>query len=106
MRTVCARRANCLRNWRGRPSAIPSDVRLSFARRAIAFGVLDAAERALQPLTADVAPDTQSQLWFDLALRHRDAGAHAAHVRCLRHLAERHPQQPQAAKARFLLENV
>ena len=35
-------------------SAIPSDVLLSFARRAIAFGALDAAEQALKPLTADI----------------------------------------------------
>jgi membrane associated rhomboid family serine protease len=86
--------------------AIPSDLLLSFAQRAIALGALDAAEQALKPLAADFAPDSQSQLWFDLALRHRDVGAHAAHVRCLRSLAQRHPQQPQAAKARFLLENV
>ncbi len=87
-------------------STIASDVRLALAARAIACGALDDAERALQPLTADIAPDVQSQLWFDLALRHRDAGAQAAHVRCLRRIADRHPQQPQAAKARFLLDNA
>ncbi|KGQ19986.1 Integral membrane protein [Lysobacter dokdonensis DS-58] len=90
----------------GRTVAIPVETRLAFARRAIVHGALDEVERVLQSLEADVPDETQSQLWFDLALRHRDAGAQAAHVRCLRHLAQRHPQQPQAAKARFLLENA
>ena len=86
--------------------AVPADVRLTLAQRALAAGALDAAERALQPLGADHAPETQSQVWFELALRHRDVGAQVAHVRCLRHLVDRHPQQPQATKARFLLENA
>ncbi|MCC8363526.1 rhomboid family intramembrane serine protease [Lysobacter sp. A6] len=89
-----------------RNATVPPTVRLALARRCINFDLLDDAERALQDIPADVAPDVQSQLWFELALRHRDAGAQAAHVRCLRHLSERHPMQPQAVKARFLLENA
>jgi hypothetical protein len=89
-----------------RSIAVSPDVRIELARRFLRFGVLDGAERALQDLPATFVPDLQSQLWFDLALRHRDAGAQAAHVRCLRHISERHPQQPQAAKAKFLLDNA
>jgi membrane associated rhomboid family serine protease len=88
-----------------RKIAVPPDVRIELARRFLRFGVLDGAEHALHDLPATFVPDLQSQLWFDLALRHRDAGAQAAHVRCLRHLSERHPTEPQAVKARFLLEN-
>lgn len=89
-----------------RNTPMPPEIRLSLARRCIAFDLLDAAERALQDVPPDIAPDQASQLWFDLALRHRDAGTQAAHVRCLRHLADHHPRQPQAVKARFLLENA
>jgi membrane associated rhomboid family serine protease len=104
----CERRARArrvaVRNWRA-GDRDPGGCSLVVRGRAIAFGVLDAAERALKLLTADIAPETQSQRWFDLALRFRDAGGGRCAGALLRLLAERLPQQPQAVKARFLLEN-
>ncbi|BCT93385.1 hypothetical protein LYSHEL_24090 [Lysobacter helvus] len=86
--------------------ALPASLRLSLAQRFLAMQWPDAAEHALQGLPADEVVPEQSQRWFEVALRYRDAGAHDAHLRCLRLLAQRHPGQPQAAKARFLLEQA
>jgi hypothetical protein len=90
----------------GQAIAIPSRVRLALAQRFLALALPEAAEHALQGMPRDDAAPELPQRWFEVALRYRDAGAHDAHLRCLRLLAERHPEQPQAAKARFLLEQV
>lgn len=83
-------------------------------RRWLELGEVEAVEAVLDGIggTPD-ATDTgaadayggQAQLWFELALAYRDRLADEAHLRALRKLLARHPGQPQAAKARFLLEN-
>jgi membrane associated rhomboid family serine protease len=87
-------------------TALPADLRLQAAARWIGAGALDGAEIALLgvPQAHDAAE--QARLWFELALRQRDAGQMEAHARALRTLAERHPNAAQATKARFLLENA
>ena len=90
----------------GQAMAMPSSLRLALAQRFLARDLPEAAEHALQGVPQEDAAPEQSQRWFELALRYRDAGEHDAHLRCLRLLAQRHPGQPQAAKARFLLEQA
>jgi len=91
----------------GTDDALPLTERLGLARRWLAAGALDAVEAALAPLTGEAegeeADALVAQLWFQLALAHRECHQDDAHARTLRRLAERYPAQPQAAKARFLL---
>ena len=91
----------------GTDDALPLTERLGLARRWLAAGALDAVEAALAPLTGEAEGEEADalvvQLWFQLALAHRERHQDDAHARTLRRLAERYPAQPQAAKARFLL---
>ncbi len=87
--------------------AIDDSQHLALAQRWLGLGELDATQdllRAIEPNTA-WAPQF-AQLWFELALDYRDRHAPDAHASALRSLIARHPEQPQAAKARFLLENA
>ncbi|MFC3549748.1 rhomboid family intramembrane serine protease [Lysobacter cavernae] len=87
-------------------AALDETQRHALARRWIGIGALDPVQALL--IDGEVGASSsasQAQLWFELALGYRDRQASQAQARALRELIERHPQQPQAAKARFLLEN-
>lgn len=73
-------------------------------RRWLALGETGAVESLLDAV--DGQEPVQAQLWFELALCHRDRLARDAQLRVLHELLARHPAQPQAAKARFLLDNA
>jgi len=88
-------------------AAPPITTHLTLARCLLGLGQLDAVERVLML----VAPDSQAeaalaQLWFDLGLRRRERQDSDAFRRALGVVANRYPQQPQAQKARFLLDNA
>jgi hypothetical protein len=86
--------------------AIDTAQRQSLVRRWIGVGALDAVEALLdQPNTRRLPDETQAQWWFELSLGYRDRQAQPSQARVLRALIERYPQQPQAQKARFLLEH-
>ncbi|MGO4780539.1 rhomboid family intramembrane serine protease, partial [Lysobacter sp. 2RAB21] len=85
---------------------IDSAQRQSLTRRWIGLGALDAVEAMLdRPASRQWPQDTQAQLWFELSLGYRDRQARPQQARVLRALIERYPRQPQADKARFLLEH-
>jgi hypothetical protein len=78
--------------------------RQRLVRRAIDLHDLDLAERLLQTL----APESDAgwaDAWFQLALRRRSGGDAAGGTRALQTVIARFPREPQAGKARFLLEN-
>ncbi|MBT2748787.1 MULTISPECIES: rhomboid family intramembrane serine protease [unclassified Lysobacter] len=85
---------------------IDSAQRQSLARCWIGLGALDTVEAMLdRPVSRQWPEETQAQLWFELSLGYRDRQARPQQARVLRALVERHPRQPQADKARFLLEH-
>lgn len=86
--------------------AIDSALRVQLARGWLAQGALDAAEAALAPVSAAEDPVERAQLWFQLGLGYRDAGRPGDQRRALETLLDRYPAQPQAAKARFLLDDL
>jgi len=80
-------------------------IRTTLVSQWVALGHLREAE-ALLAREGDGGPrEMQAQLWLKLALAH---GVHAPgeQLRLLSHLLAAFPEQPQAAKARFLLENA
>ncbi|MEH6421674.1 rhomboid family intramembrane serine protease [Pseudomonas sp. CGJS7] len=80
--------------------------RQALARAWIKLGAFDEVEALLSSEASRALPEqTQAQLWFELALGHRDRHAPQAQAKVLRGLIERYPLQPQAEKARFLLEH-
>lgn len=81
---------------------VASARRLELARRWLRSGALDSAEEVLKGAGHGDEQEL-AQLRFQLALGWRDRHDHAAHQKALRTLVERHPDQPQAEKARFLL---
>lgn len=86
--------------------AIDATQRQRLARGWIKLGAFDAVEALLDSeATRALDAHTQAQLWFELALGHRDRHAPQAQSKVLRGLIERYPQVPQADKARFLLEH-
>ncbi|HEV8692827.1 MAG TPA: rhomboid family intramembrane serine protease [Lysobacter sp.] len=80
--------------------------RLGLAKRWLLVGELDGVEALLEEPIDAVSAAALAQLWLELALRYGDRHARVAQTRTLRRLIERHPDQPQAAKAKFLLENT
>lgn len=69
-------------------------------------GALDAVETALDHASATQLPDENAaQASLELALAHRDHGRPAEQAKWLQRVIERYPGQPQAQKARFLLEH-
>lgn len=86
--------------------AIDAEQRQRLARRWIALGAFEAVEALLDSAATRALPEEiQAQLWFELSLGHRDRQARPAQARVLRVVIERYPRQPQAQKARFLLEH-
>lgn len=84
----------------GRP-APPGAWRTRLRQRWMSLGCHAEVERLLQTWLADEA---DAAAWFELALRRRDAGDEAGFRRLLQTLVAQHPQAPETAKARFLLE--
>jgi membrane associated rhomboid family serine protease len=78
--------------------------RQRLVRRAIELQDLDLAERLLQTLAPEVDAGW-ADAWFQLALRRRSGGDAAGSIRALQTVVARFPREPQAGKARFLLEN-
>lgn len=77
---------------------------LALVRRWSELECNGAAEALLRRLdSAHVGDEATAQAWWSLALRYAERGDPGAHRRVLAGLIERHPTQPQAAKARFLL---
>lgn len=72
--------------------------------RCLAAGWLREAEAALERDTPRPGGEP-AQAWLRLALRHGELHAREQQRRLLALLERRYPQAPQAAKARFLLEN-
>ncbi|MEN9176272.1 rhomboid family intramembrane serine protease [Xanthomonas perforans] len=80
------------------------------ARRALIAacmrnGLLADAERLLKESELSTPRDELAQQWFVLALRHGELQDGAQRTRLLRQLLDQFPEQGQAKKARFLLEN-
>ena len=89
----------------GEGIALPADVRSLLAAQWMALGHLHEAERLLS-LEGEAGPrDAQAQLWLKLALAH-GARQSGDQQRLLAHLLQAFPDQPQATKARFLLDNL
>lgn len=86
--------------------SLPADVRAALASQWIALGHLQEAERLLAAEADEAGPrDAQAQLWLKLALAH-GARQSGDQQRLLAHLLQAFPDQPQATKARFLLDNL
>lgn len=80
----------------------------ALAQRWMQLGEADAAERLLDRVGAggDAAHDAVlAQRWLELGLLRRERHEADATRRVLQGLVRRFPSQPQAQKARFLLEN-
>ncbi|WP_434213234.1 rhomboid family intramembrane serine protease [[Pseudomonas] boreopolis] len=88
------------------PGALPARQLLSLARRWSELGLLAEAEALLQSAgQADASREWVAQAWLSLAMRHAEQNAPEGQRRILGLVAERYADQPQAAKARFLLDN-
>jgi membrane associated rhomboid family serine protease len=86
---------------------VPPTLRLGLAQRWSGLGLLHEAERLLlDPRTASGASAPLAQALLSLAMRHAEQQAQGEQRRVLGLLLERYPDQPQAAKARFLIENA
>ncbi|OQP76836.1 rhomboid family intramembrane serine protease, partial [Xanthomonas phaseoli pv. syngonii LMG 9055] len=68
-------------------------------------GLLADAERLLKDGELSTPRDELAQQWFVLALRHGELQDGAQRTRLLRQVLDQFPEQAQANKARFLLEN-
>ncbi|WP_448121691.1 rhomboid family intramembrane serine protease [Xanthomonas arboricola] len=68
-------------------------------------GLLADAERLLKEGESGMPRAELAHHWFVLALRHGELQDGAQRTRLLRQLLEQFPEQAQASKARFLLEN-
>jgi membrane associated rhomboid family serine protease len=89
-------------------SVLADEARAQLARRWMQLGEMDAAERALAlpAAEADAAAEALlAQVWFELGLRRRERHEADAATRALQTVATRFPDQPQARKAEFLLQN-
>lgn len=89
----------------GEGLVLPAQMRDVLVSQWIALGHLQEAERLLS-LEGEGGPrDAQAQLWLKLALAH-GARQSGDQQRLLAHLLQAFPDQPQATKARFLLDNL
>ncbi|MBB5882937.1 membrane associated rhomboid family serine protease [Xanthomonas arboricola] len=79
--------------------------RMALIATCLRNGLLADAERLLKEVGLDVPRDELAQHWFVLALRHGELQDGAQRTRLLRHVLDQFPEQGQASKARFLLEN-
>lgn len=86
--------------------AVPFATQLALARRWLGLQQLDAVERILTDVPGETeSASTLARLWFDLGLQRRERQETDAFRRAMLAVLERYPKQPQAQKARFLIEN-
>lgn len=89
------------------PGQLPASSGLVLARRWSELGLLAEAEALLQGLDpADAPCEAVAQAWLSLAMRHAEQNVPEGQRRILDLLVGRYADQPQAAKARFLLDNL
>lgn len=89
------------------PEPVPTTLLLALARRCGQLGLLAEAEALLQQTdSADAGCEAVAQAWLGLAMRHAEQDAPEGQRRILQLLVGRYVDQPQAAKARFLLDNL
>ncbi|WP_172453213.1 rhomboid family intramembrane serine protease [Xanthomonas arboricola] len=85
--------------------AYAPSARMALIATCLRNGLLADAERLLKEGERGVPRDELAHHWFVLALRHGELQDGTQRTRLLRHLLEQFPEQAQANKARFLLEN-
>lgn len=83
--------------------ALPA--RLALIGACMRNGLLADAERLLKECELSASRAELAQHWFVLALRHGELQDGAQRTRLLRLVLEQFPEQGQANKARFLLDN-
>jgi hypothetical protein len=94
-----------LQELAGAGMEVPPESRLHLAHAWSSLGLLQEAEALLlDPQAATGSPGPLAQALLSLAMRHAERQARDQQRRLLGVLLERYPDQPQAAKARFLLE--
>jgi membrane associated rhomboid family serine protease len=85
-------------------SLVPAALQPSLAARWLALQLSDAVERLLT--THAVGPaESRARLWFELGLQRRSRAQDTEFRRAMQVVVTQHAELPQAAKARFLLEN-
>ena len=84
---------------------LPDALRVALANHWIALGHLQEVEFLLERAGHDGAREALAQSWLKLALAHGARQAGEQQRRVLSLLLAGFPEQPQAAKARFLLDN-
>lgn len=89
----------------GEGGQVADELRAALANQWIALGHLQEAERLLERAGNADARELLAQSWLKLALAHGARQAVEQQRRILSRLLEGFPDQPQAAKARFLLDN-
>lgn len=92
------------KTWLAAGTPPPAEAAQLLFECCLAAGWLQEAEAALEFVTA-LPGGEPAQAWLRLALRHGELHAREQQRRLLALLERRYPQAPQAAKARFLLEN-
>jgi hypothetical protein len=86
---------------------VPTMLGVSLARRWSELGLLAEAEALLQRFEeAAASREVVAQAWLSLAMRHAEQNMLDGQRRILDLLVGRYADQPQAAKARFLLDNL
>jgi len=89
----------------GEGVALPADIRASLVAQWVDLGSLQEAEQLLALPGEALGSEAQAQLWLKLALAHGARGQAQQQRRLLARLLADYPEQPQALKARFLLDN-
>jgi hypothetical protein len=89
------------------PTMLGVSLGVSLARRWSELGLLAEAEALLQRFEeAAASREVVAQAWLSLAMRHAEQNMLDGQRRILDLLVGRYADQPQAAKARFLLDNL
>ncbi|MBB4130149.1 rhomboid family intramembrane serine protease [Xanthomonas sp. 3075] len=79
--------------------------RIALVEACLRNGLLADAERLLTEYALGVPRAALAHCWFALALRHGERQAGEQRMRVLQLVLNQFPEQPQASKARFLLDN-
>lgn len=86
---------------------VPVELRVCLALHWAGLGQLQEAEALLlDPRTQGMQREPLARALLSLAMRHAERQAPGEQRRLLGLLLERYPEQPQAAKAKFLLDNA
>ncbi len=98
-----------VKQWLATGAPPTAEVQRLMFERCLKAGWLQEAEAMLEQAAAQPAGEQlageQAQAWLRLALRHGELHAREQQHRLLALIEQRYPRAPQAAKARFLLEN-